>query len=72
MMVFFILLSNAGVSIPGGEPGYAPRECSAFTVHDLTGAVPDRQCGTRKQAEDWVQLVTEGNHRARLIIKPNA
>jgi len=23
------VIINAGVSIPGGEPGYAPRECSA-------------------------------------------
>jgi hypothetical protein len=68
----FVLEPNAGVSSSGDEPEYAPRECSAFIVHDLSGSVPDRQCDTRKQAEDWVQLVTEGNHNARLIIRQNA
>ena len=47
---------NASVSIPGGEPGYAPRKCSASSCCGARVAVAGGSEGT-----NWYECVSCGN-----------
>jgi hypothetical protein len=50
------LKSNASVSIPGGEPGYDPRECSASSCCGAGVTVAGGSEGT-----NWYECVSCGN-----------
>jgi hypothetical protein len=52
--------ASASVSIPGGEPGYAPRECSAIIamvrnfpshVGNYDADLPEKECGENRYEE---------------------
>jgi hypothetical protein len=45
-----LLMQNTGVSIPGGEPGYAPRECSAMSADTALAIADGVETGDLREA----------------------
>ena len=62
---------NASVSIPGGEPGYAPRDCSLYQDDDRGNVVDFYRRGANGELDKVARLDREGCETADTLVWDN-
>ena len=67
----FVLEPNDSMSIPGGEPGYAPRECSPYQDDDRGNVVDFYRRESNGELEKVARLDREGGKTADMLVWDN-